>query len=180
MSRILVVDDEPGMRQVISKILVPLGHEIIGTDEGARAINIMKEQGPDAVLLDIRLADMDSPEIIASLKKIKSNVPIIILSGFGDVEAAIELVKLGAFDYISKPFKVNDFTSLINKALSKGEPGKTALRTPSATQPGAQKPNETSTPLTAPKKSKNTTSMIFAGCDLVSGNWRIFYLENLP
>ena len=119
MPKILVIDDEPGMRQVISKILVPLGYEIIGTDEGARSLQIAKEQNPDVVLLDIRLADMDSPDIIVGLIKIKADIPIIVLSGFGDVEAAVELVKIGAFDYISKPFKVNDFVSLINKALVK-------------------------------------------------------------
>lgn len=118
MASILVVDDDAGMRQIISKILIPHGFEIISCDEGALAIEITKEKHPDAVLLDIRLSDMDSADILAGIKKIKSSIPVIILSGFGDIDAAVGLVRLGAFDYISKPFKVNDLLNLVNKALN--------------------------------------------------------------
>jgi len=119
MAKILVIDDEIGMRQVIAKILAPLGHEIIGTDEGKRSIQMARDSSPDIVLLDIRLADMDAPDILAGLINAKPNAPVIVLSGFGDIEAAVELVKLGAFDYISKPFKVNDLINVTNKALAK-------------------------------------------------------------
>ena len=162
MPRILVVDDEPGMRQVISKILIPLGYEIIGTDEGARSIQIMKEQNPDAVLLDIRLADMDTPDIIAGLKKIKPGVPVIILSGFGDVEAAAELVKQGAFDYISKPFKVNDFTNLIGKALAKPEQEKSSVKAPPPAEPAVPGQNEAAAPYSELNEPKNRTPLVIA------------------
>jgi CheY-like chemotaxis protein len=117
MPKILIIDDEPGMRQVMAKILVPLGHEVIDVDEGVRAVQMVKEIAPDVVLLDIRLPDMDGPDIVEAIKNAKPNTPIIILSGFGDVEAAAELVKIGAFDYISKPFKVNELVDIVNKAL---------------------------------------------------------------
>ena len=172
MSKILVVDDESGMRQVISKVLAPLGHDITGTDEGARAVQMAKEQSPDIVLLDIRLADMDSSDIIIRIKAVKPDVPIIILSGFGDTEAAVELVKLGAFDYISKPFKVNEFVNLVNKALSK-----TGAKTSSARPPAVQgtehkksvvkQAPEAAAAISAVKQSKKSVGLIITIAALV-------------
>jgi DNA-binding response OmpR family regulator/sugar lactone lactonase YvrE len=118
MPKILIIDDEPGMRQVMAKILAPLGHEVIDADEGVRAVQMVKEISPDVVLLDIRLPDMDGPDIVNAIKQSNPNVPIVILSGFGDVDAAAELVKIGAFDYISKPFKVNELVDIVNEALN--------------------------------------------------------------
>jgi len=157
MSKILLVDDESGMRQVISKILTPLGHEIIGTDEGARAVQMAKEQNPDIMLLDIRLADMDSSDIILRIKSVKPALPIVILSGFGDTEAAVDLLKLGAFDYISKPFKVNDFVNMINKALAKAG-GKT-LPVDQSAAPARQTP-EAAPATVAVKKNKFPVALV--------------------
>jgi len=105
------------MRQVITKILVPQGHDVFSADEGIQAFEICRKESPDLALMDIRLPDMDGGEILAGLKRIKPQLPVVILSGFGDVDAAAELVKQGGFEYISKPFKIDDFLALVRKAL---------------------------------------------------------------
>ncbi|MBN1621014.1 MAG: sigma-54-dependent Fis family transcriptional regulator [Endomicrobiales bacterium] len=118
MAKILIVDDEPGMRQVISKVLMPHGYKVILAEDGKQGLDLFQEQNPDLVLLDIRLPDMDGLEILANIRKMKSDIPVIMLSGFGDVETAVELVRQGAYDYISKPFKVNRLTDLVKQALA--------------------------------------------------------------
>lgn len=117
MARILVIDDEAGMRQVIAKVLVPHGHTMLTAEDGAQGVAICREEDPDVILADIRLPDMDAADLLSNLKSIKPTAPVIILSGFGDVEAAVELVRKGAFDYISKPFKVDSMLELVTKAL---------------------------------------------------------------
>lgn len=164
MARILVVDDELGMRQVINKILSPLGHEIIDTDEGTRAIQMAKEQSPDVVLLDIRLPDMDGPDIVAGLKKIKDNLPVIVLSGFGDVDAAVELVKLGAFDYISKPFKVNELVEIVGKALNKTNPSQYPIKRASSADVSSAAGAQTAELLTC--RNNGSKKLLIAGAAL--------------
>src|SRR3989339_1193492 len=117
MAKIIIIDDEAGMRQVITKILVPQGHEVFAAEEGIQALEICRKESPDLALMDIRLPDMDGGEILAGLKRIKPQLPVVILSGFGDVDAAADLVKQGGFEYISKPFKIDDFLALVRKAL---------------------------------------------------------------
>jgi CheY-like chemotaxis protein len=121
-SKILVIDSEAGMRQVIAKMLIPLGHTLLEADDAARGLELCRKEHPAAVLLDIRLPDMDAADILAELKKINRDMPVIVLTGFGDVDAAPELVKQGAFGQLSKPFKVDNFLSIVNKALASPAP----------------------------------------------------------
>ncbi|OGS03750.1 MAG: hypothetical protein A2339_07850 [Elusimicrobia bacterium RIFOXYB12_FULL_50_12] len=129
MSKVLVIDDEPGMRQVITKILQPDGHIVFGAEDGAQSLELCKLEMPDIVFLDISLPDMDSSEILAGLKKIKPQLPVVILSGFGEIDVALELVKLGAVEYISKPFKIEEFLRMAKKVLNRD------LKTPSPVPP---------------------------------------------
>jgi CheY-like chemotaxis protein/glutamine cyclotransferase len=118
MSKILVIDSEPGMRQIIDRILAPQGYEIFSAEDGAQALANCAKINPDLVLLDVRLPDMESVEIMEGLRKMKPAVPIVILSGFGDAETAVELVKKGAFNFIHKPFKVDALRQMVKKALN--------------------------------------------------------------
>lgn len=139
MARILVIDDEAGMRQVIAKVLVPHGHAMLTAEDGAQGIEICREEDPDLILADIRLPDMDAADLLSSVRSIKPSIPVIILSGFGDVEAAVELVRKGAYDYISKPFKVDSMLELVTKALKNpvkpAPPPERAPKPPAAPQP---------------------------------------------
>jgi CheY-like chemotaxis protein/sugar lactone lactonase YvrE len=117
MAKVLIVDDEPGMRQVISKVLSPYFDTVLTAEDGKTALELAQKENPDMMMLDIRLPDMDGLDILAAVKAMNPNTPVIMLSGFGDVETAVELVRRGAFDYLSKPFKVDKLLELVKTAL---------------------------------------------------------------
>ena len=125
MAKILVVDDEAGMRQVMLNVLKIEGHQLFSAEDGAQAIEKTKAVRPDLVMLDMRLPDMDGLEILTEIKKMLPETPVIMLSGFGDVESAVEAIKLGAFDYISKPFKVDEVIKQVRKGLEQTLPEET-------------------------------------------------------
>jgi CheY-like chemotaxis protein len=117
MVKILIMDDEPGLRNIVFNMLKPLGHPLFTAEDGHQAIEIAKREIPDLAMLDMRVPDMDGLEALAELKKINPKIKAIMLSGFGDVESAIEALKKGATEYISKPFKVQEVLAAVNKAI---------------------------------------------------------------
>ena len=121
MAKILVIDDEQGMRQVTAKIMAQQGYEVIQAEDGATALKLLASESPDLVLLDIRLPDMDGVEILANVRRTRPDLPVIMLSGFGDIETAVDLVRQGAYDYLSKPYKVDKLLSLARSALNQNE-----------------------------------------------------------
>ncbi|MCB4791177.1 MAG: response regulator [Elusimicrobia bacterium] len=143
MAKVLVIDDEQGMRQVTAKILLQKGHNVLQAEDGMSAKQIFENETLDLVLLDIRLPDMDGVEVLSEIKQIKPDLPVIMLSGFGDVETAVELVRQGAFDYVSKPYKVDKLLSLVENALGQGNTtgsgGKTDVEKNTQQKPAADK-----------------------------------------
>jgi CheY-like chemotaxis protein len=117
MATILVVDDEPGLRAVLSGILKSQGYNVLTAENGTIALSTVKQSNPDAMFLDIRLPDMDGLQILEEVKKTNPGIPVIMCSGFSDVESAVQTVKMGAFDYISKPFKRDEVIKAAAKAL---------------------------------------------------------------
>jgi CheY-like chemotaxis protein len=117
MVKILIMDDEPGLRSIIFNMLKPLGHPMFTAEDGHQAIEIAKREIPDLAMLDMRVPDMDGLEVLSELKKVNPKIKAIMLSGFGDVETAVEALKRGAFEYLSKPFKVDEVLATVNKAL---------------------------------------------------------------
>lgn len=137
MAKILIMDDEPGLRNVVFNMLKPTGHSLFLAEDGAQAIDIAKIEKPDLALLDMRVPDYDGLEVLAELKKMDPNVRCIMLSGYGDVESAVGAMKQGAFDYISKPFKIEEVLRVVNKALSVQPPAAPSpLHSPSPGSPG--------------------------------------------
>ncbi len=118
MAKILIMDDEPGLLNVTFNMLKSTGHSLFLAEDGKQAIEIAQKEKPDLAILDMRVPDYDGLEVLAELKKMDSTIQCVMLSGFGDVETAVGAIKKGAFDYISKPFKVDEVLSVINKALA--------------------------------------------------------------
>lgn len=141
MVKILIMDDEPGLRNIVYNIIKPLGHTVFTAEDGRQAVDIAKKEIPDLALLDMRVPDMDGLEVLGELKKINPNIKAIMLSGFGDVESAVYAIKQGAFDYISKPFKVDDVVGVVNKAVGMigQQPGQTS-QAPQSPQAGSGQP----------------------------------------
>jgi nitrogen regulation protein NR(I) len=117
MSRILVVDDEQRMRSSFSKMLTTSGHEVITADRGAKAIELVTAEDPDLLVMDIKMPGMDGLEAFRKIRETHPKLPVIMMTGFGTTEAAIEAIKLGAYDYHLKPFEPKAMLRSIESAL---------------------------------------------------------------
>jgi DNA-binding NtrC family response regulator len=107
MATILLIDDEASIRRTLKEILEFEKYQVLEAPDGFSAIDIFKKSAIDIVLLDIKMPKMDGLEVLDFLQEINSEVPVIMISGHGNIDTAVEAVKKGAFDYISKPPDLN-------------------------------------------------------------------------
>ncbi|SNT16140.1 PEP-CTERM-box response regulator transcription factor [Anaerovirgula multivorans] len=120
MKKILIVDDEKNMRWAIKKALQKQNYKILEGANGLEAVEVFREEDPDLVLMDLKMPIMDGLEALTEIKEINREIPVIMITAHGTVESAIEAMKLGALDYISKPFDVEELKVVIEKALHVG------------------------------------------------------------
>jgi nitrogen regulation protein NR(I) len=120
LNTILVVDDDPQLRQSFKKILSKVGYTVKTTSTGELGLEIVRESVPDLVIMDVRLPGMNGLEALRAVHEIESKLPIIVMTAFGTTETAIDATKLGAFDYVLKPFEIPDILALIEQALEAG------------------------------------------------------------
>ncbi|MEE8124682.1 MAG: response regulator [Nitrospirales bacterium] len=123
--RVLVVDDEPDVRKVIKRILTQAGYDVIEAEDGEKAIETINE-GENPLLLDVIISDIRMPKIngveaINYFQQQWPRVPIIVLTGFPDMEMAIGFLKKGVVDYLVKPVEKEKLTSAVAKALDQRE-----------------------------------------------------------
>ena len=119
MKRILIIDDDIDMCQLLSRFLQRKGFETEIATNGKKGILAFKESAFDLVLCDFRLGDKEGTEVLKEIKQINHDVPVIIITGYSDIKTAVEIIKQGAFDYITKPLVPDEVLNLINKALDK-------------------------------------------------------------
>ena len=121
MSKILIVEDEAAIRRVLSKILLEEdeNYQIEEAVDGIEALEKIKKEDFDLVLCDIKMPKFDGIEVLEATKKIKPETPFIMISGHGDLETAVNSMRLGAFDYISKPPDLNRLLTAVRNALDK-------------------------------------------------------------
>lgn len=117
MKKILIVDDDKDMRGILSSLISSEGYETITAGDGRKALKEISAHSPDLVLLDIRLPEMDGMKVLEEIKKIDKNLPVIMLTAHEDVKGAVQAMKSGAFDYITKPFDNEEMVLNIKKAL---------------------------------------------------------------
>ena len=120
MNTILVVDDDSQLRQSFKKILTKEGYTVKTTSTGELGLEIVRESVPDLVIMDVRLPGMNGLEALRAVHEIESKLPVIVMTAFGTTETAIDATKLGAFDYVLKPFEIPDILALIEQALEAG------------------------------------------------------------
>jgi two-component system, OmpR family, KDP operon response regulator KdpE len=114
---LLVVDDEPPIRRLLRTSLNAQGFRVLEADTGHGAIEAVREQMPDIVILDLGLPDLDGLEVIRRLRSSGSKVPIIVLSSRGDERGKVDALDLGADDYLTKPFGMAELIARIRTAL---------------------------------------------------------------
>ena len=123
MPRILIIEDEAAIRRVLNKILTEenKGYEVFEAEDGLAGMEIIKKEDFDLVLCDIKMPKMDGVEVLEAIKKIKPEIPIVMISGHGDLDTAVNTMRLGAFDYISKPPDLNRLLNTVRIALDTQE-----------------------------------------------------------
>ena len=121
MSKILIIEDEAAIRRVLSKIIKEenSSYQVEEAEDGLAGYEMIKKEDFDLVLCDIKMPKMDGVEVLNKIQKIKPEIPFIMISGHGELETAVETMRIGAFDYISKPPDLNRLLNAIRNALDK-------------------------------------------------------------
>ncbi len=123
MPKILIIEDEAAIRRVLVKILSEENdtYQVEEAEDGLSGIDKIKKEDYDLVLCDIKMPKMDGVEVLEATRKIKPETPIIMISGHGDLDTAVNTMRLGAFDYISKPPDLNRLLNTVRNALDRKE-----------------------------------------------------------
>ncbi|WP_053971562.1 sigma-54 dependent transcriptional regulator [Mangrovimonas sp. ST2L15] len=123
MPKILVIEDEAAIRRVLVKILSEENdkYELEEAEDGLKGLEAIKNEDYDLVLCDIKMPKMDGVEVLEAVKKIKPEIPMVMISGHGDLDTAVNTMRLGAFDYISKPPDLNRLLNTVRNALDRKE-----------------------------------------------------------
>lgn len=115
--RILVVDDDAGMRETLEAVLSADGYKVSTAANGKKAIEILERSKFDIILLDLKMPDCKGTELLPKIKKLDPDNIIIMMTAYGTIKTAVEAVKLGAYDFITKPFELEEVRMIIQKAL---------------------------------------------------------------
>ena len=116
-ARILVVDDDLGMRDTLEAVLLAEGYEVKVAENGSETEDVLKQESFDVTLLDFKMPDCTGIDLLPRIKELAPNMPIIMMTAYGTVKVAVEAVKQGAYDFITKPFELEEMQLLIKKAL---------------------------------------------------------------
>ncbi len=120
MAAILIVDDDPLLRQSFEKLLRHEGHTVNAAATGESGIALVRSQHFDLLIMDVRLPGISGLEAFQAVRAIEPRLPVIIMTAFGSTETAIEATKMGAFDFVLKPFDIPDILNLIRQAIEAG------------------------------------------------------------
>jgi two-component system response regulator AtoC len=119
MPRILIVDDEETIRTSVQSTATEEGYEVFLAENGADALKLVETNELDLVLLDLRLPDINGIQVLQRIKEINEDILVIVITGYASVESAVHAIKLGAYEYIKKPFKADSIKLILKLALDK-------------------------------------------------------------
>src|SRR5437867_10297135 len=103
MQKILVIDDDRDMCMLLNRFLTRQNFEVTEIYNGKKALEFLAENRPDLILCDFRLDDMDGKQVLKSTRELYPDLPFILITGYSDVKLAVEILKMGAYDYVTKP-----------------------------------------------------------------------------
>src|SRR3954471_15474077 len=115
---ILVVDDEEKIRQTLRGVLTDEGFEVLEASDGRRALELLEHAVPRLAIVDVGMPEVDGIELLARMRAQAPGVPIIVISGHGTIETAVRVIRLGAFDFLEKPFQLDALLQVVDRALS--------------------------------------------------------------
>ncbi|RZB34261.1 MAG: hypothetical protein SRB1_00029 [Desulfobacteraceae bacterium Eth-SRB1] len=117
LAKILVVDDEQHMLKLFEKILTKQGHDVRTSASGTEAVGLLENNDFDLIFSDLVMPDLDGMDLLKKVKAGYSDIPFIVITAYGSIESAVEAMKTGAFDYLTKPFRKDDILLAVGKAL---------------------------------------------------------------
>jgi len=127
MPTILVVDDEPNIIEILEMALLDEGMEVLKSNSGRDALGILQKNDVDVVISDIRMPDLSGVELLQKAKEVAPETIFIMITAFASTETALEALQHGAYDYITKPFRMDDLSAIIHRALEKRRNQKPAV-----------------------------------------------------
>lgn len=116
--RVLIIDDEEIVRISCQRILVPEGYEVEISGSAAEGLGILAEEPVDVILTDLKMPNVDGIEVLRKIKQEWPDIEVIMITGYQTIETAVEAIKMGAFDYIEKPFIPSAIVESIEKAMA--------------------------------------------------------------
>src|SRR5918998_6596073 len=119
MANLLIVDDEQGMRQLLTHVFGRAGHAVRAAENGARALELLRQEPADLIVSDVKMPDMNGIELLRKVREFLPDVAVVMMTAFATVETAREAFKLGADDFIQKPFDVDELKVIAEKALER-------------------------------------------------------------
>ncbi|MGE5254508.1 MAG: sigma-54-dependent transcriptional regulator, partial [Planctomycetaceae bacterium] len=115
--KILVVDDERLIRQSLEKGLAGQGYTVFSAEDGKTALRLAEEESPELIVLDLRLPDLSGIEVLKGLRELEKDMPVLVITAYGSIDTAIQAIRSGAYDYITKPFDLEALLLSVNQAL---------------------------------------------------------------
>jgi two-component system, NtrC family, response regulator PilR len=119
MANILIVDDEQGMRQLLSLVFGRADHQVRAAESGAKALELLRREPADLIISDVKMPDMNGIELLRAVREFLPEVAVVMMTAFATVDTAREAFKLGADDFIQKPFDVDELKLIVGKALER-------------------------------------------------------------
>jgi len=119
MQKILVIDDDHDMRLVLARYLQKFNYQVLEASNGKSAMAMLEKEEPNLILCDFKLGDIDGVALLAKIKIMYANMPVIFITGYGDIKVAVQVMQMGAFDYVTKPLFPEEILLTIRKALGK-------------------------------------------------------------
>lgn len=117
--KILIVDDEDRFRTTMCRLLTTRGFEARAAGSGSEALEILKDNLYDVLILDVRMPEMCGVDVLAEVRKIDSEIEVIIMTGYASVDTAKEIMKLGAYDYMLKPYNIEELVEKVDAAYDR-------------------------------------------------------------
>ena len=128
IKRILIADDEPSIRKVLAAHLHRLGYEVVTVEDGRQVLDRVQQELFQLVITDLKMPRVDGMEVLAWTREHQPGLPVILITAHGTIDSAVEALKIGAFDYITKPFDRDELTAAVGKALATEERNAAHLR----------------------------------------------------
>jgi DNA-binding NtrC family response regulator len=137
MEKILLIDDDEGLIHFLTRFFQRKRYAVTACLSGREAIDVISKQSFDLILLDYKMPDLNGLDTLLEIKKLEAKTPVILMTAYGTTDLAIEAMKLGAYDYLVKPFEHKDLTHIVGEALKTNQQMKEIVRFPAATFPSA-------------------------------------------